>query len=66
VLRGRRGWGRHHYAAVGVAAALLVIVFGAVTPAVARARQKEAELDRRVEQLRDAMAACATATLQVR
>ena len=50
-LRGARGWCQHHYAAIGVAMALLLAVFALVPPAMLRARQKEAELDRAYKHL---------------
>jgi hypothetical protein len=65
-LGGRQGWGRHHYAAVGVAVALFVTAFGVVVPAVMRARQTEAELDRTYEALRAAFDEGAGGTLKPR
>ena len=54
-LRGQLGWSRHHYAAVVVAAILLVTVFGLVVPFVGKARQKERELDEVYKQFTAAM-----------
>lgn len=60
-LRGRRGWSRHHYAAVGVAAAVLLAAFAVIPPAVVRARQEEAALDRGYKELHEVMGAAMTA-----
>lgn len=63
-LRNRRGWCRHHYAAIGTAAILLVIAFGVAVPAVCRARQQEAEVDRTYKQLQAAFVVGASDTLR--
>ncbi len=45
-LLNQRGWSRHHYATVVVAAIQLVTVLGLVVSAVAIPRDKERKLDR--------------------
>ncbi|WP_171473774.1 hypothetical protein [Frigoriglobus tundricola] len=65
-LRGKRGWSRRHYAALGVAAALLFATFAVLAPAIVRARQKEATLDRAYKDLEAAMGLGVSGTLQPR
>lgn len=60
-LRGARGWVRHHFASVGVAAILICCVLGLLVPAVTNARRKQYELDRANEQLQAAFGAAAGA-----
>ncbi|OWK45189.1 hypothetical protein [Fimbriiglobus ruber] len=65
-LRGQRGWSRHHYATVFVAAVVLAIAFGLVMPVVVKLRRQEQEMDRLYEELRTAMALAASSLPVVR
>lgn len=59
-LRGARGWCRHHYATVVVAAGLLVTATGLGLPAVIKARREAQKLEAIPEQMREAVAEAGT------
>ena len=64
-LLGRRGWAAHHYAAVAVGFLVVWFALVCVPPAVVRARQRAADLDRQNEALHEAVSAGAENTLKI-